>query len=573
MIPALGIVAKTTVLLIAAAAITALLYRASASMRHTLWLVAIICTLVVPIASITLPSIELPVLPAIPAVASASVTIVTTSVPDVLATASSGAHANATVVALSVWLIGAAFGLARLLLGGRAIRRFNRQARPATGVLWPESNGVRIRLSHAEVPAMTWGIFRYTILLPASAAQWPYARKRAVIAHELSHVERNDGVTQLLVQFALSIYWFNPLMWYAEHRARGERERACDDAVLRAGTAPEEYAQHLLEIARGLRPRANVHFAALSMAHTSQLETRIRSILKSGARRMKLSRTSAICLLAVTIGASVLLSALTLTTMFPGPPILMARPLSAPPPAKPPAPPQRTRIAGGNNASTITPPRVLSVTAPIYTDEALAARIEGTVTLEASVDANGKASVLRIAKGLGYGLDERAIGAVIDWKFAPALRDGLPATAVTEVDVDFRLPQETPVRLGRGGINVRPPTVISRVEPKYTDQAREAHLSGTVVLFAIVRADGSVDIIHVVQSLGLGLDESAIDALKQWKFRPGMRDDRPVDVGLNIEVNFVADRSDIRDLLPPYWFARPREFTLSIGVPGAAPAQ
>jgi TonB family protein len=138
------------------------------------------------------------------------------------------------------------------------------------------------------------------------------------------------------------------------------------------------------------------------------------------------------------------------------------------------------------------------------------------------------------------------------------------------VDVDFKLPPEPPFRLVRG-TNVRPPSVISRVEPKYTDQAREAHLSGTVVLEAIVGADGSVDIVRVVQSIGLGLDQSAIDALKQWKFRPGLRDDKPVDVALNIEVNFVVNRSDTRNLERPP--GQPREFTLSIIVPGAAPQQ
>jgi TonB family protein len=416
---------------------------------------------------------------------------------------------------------------------------------------------------------MTWGIFRYTILLPASAEKWPYARKCTVIAHERSHAAQNDGVTQLLIEFAWSIYWFNPLMWYAAHRTRIERERACDDSVLRTGIAPEEYAQHLLEIARELRPRADVRCAAVSMAHTSQLERRIRSILKSGVRRMKFSSVSAICLLAVTTGATVLLSALTLTGVLPGPPVLIATPLWAPPLAKASAPPQRTRIAGGNT-TTITPPHVVSATAPIYTDEASAARIEGTVTLEVSVDANGKAIVRRIVKGLGYGLDERAIGAVIDWKFAPALRNGLPTTAVTEVDVDFKLPPEAPFRLSRA-TNVRPPTVISRVEPKYTDEAREAHLSGTVVLEAIVRTDGSVDVVRVVRSLGMGLDESAIDALKQWKFRPGMKNDKPVDVALNIEVNFALDRSGTRNFGPPP--GQRLEFALSVNVPGMAPQQ
>jgi hypothetical protein len=112
--------------------------------------------------------------------------------------------------------------------------------------------------------------------------------------------------------------------------------------------------------------------------------------------------------------------------LMPGPPILIARPLSAPPEEISPAPPQRTRFRGGNNASTIAPPQVLSATAPIYTDEAVTARIEGTVTLEASVDANGKATVLRIVKGLGYGLDERAIGAVIGSLRRPSGTDCRP---------------------------------------------------------------------------------------------------------------------------------------------------
>jgi len=55
---------------------------------------------------------------------------------------------------------------------------------------------------------------------------------------------------------------------------------------------------------------------------------------------------------------------------------------------------------------------------------------------------------------------------------------------------------------------------------------------------AIVRKDGTIEILKVVRGLGLGLDENAIQALKQWKFRPGMKNGVAVDVALNIEVNF-----------------------------------
>ena len=92
-----------------------------------------------------------------------------------------------------------------------------------------------------------------------------------------------------------------------------------------------------------------------------------------------------------------------------------------------------------------------------------------------------------------------------------------------------------PFHVGGG---VTPPTVLQRVEPQYSEEARKARYQGTVVLEAIVRRDGTVDIQRIVRSLGFGLDENAIQALKQWRFRPGMRNGVPVDVSLNIEVNF-----------------------------------
>jgi len=90
----------------------------------------------------------------------------------------------------------------------------------------------------------------------------------------------------------------------------------------------------------------------------------------------------------------------------------------------------------------------------------------------------------------------------------------------------------------RVGGGVSAPTIVSRVEPQYSEEARKARYQGTVVLEAIVRRDGTVDIVRVVRSLGFGLDENAIRALKQWRFRPGMMNGQPVDISLNIEVNF-----------------------------------
>ena len=92
--------------------------------------------------------------------------------------------------------------------------------------------------------------------------------------------------------------------------------------------------------------------------------------------------------------------------------------------------------------------------------------------------------------------------------------------------------------LYRVGGGVSAPRPLYDPEPEYSEEARKARYQGTVVLEAIVRRDGTVDIQRIVRSLGFGLDENAIQALKQWRFRPGMRNGVPVDVSLNIEVNF-----------------------------------
>jgi protein TonB len=80
--------------------------------------------------------------------------------------------------------------------------------------------------------------------------------------------------------------------------------------------------------------------------------------------------------------------------------------------------------------------------------------------------------------------------------------------------------------------------LISRVEPQYTDQARQAQLQGMVRVQAIVRKDGSVDSVQVIQGLGMGLDEAAVAAVRQWRFRPATREGEVVDYPITLSVNF-----------------------------------
>jgi periplasmic protein TonB len=87
-----------------------------------------------------------------------------------------------------------------------------------------------------------------------------------------------------------------------------------------------------------------------------------------------------------------------------------------------------------------------------------------------------------------------------------------------------------------GGISA--PKALDTPDPQYTEEARNAKTQGTCVLWMIVDAQGHPKDIKVIRGLGYGLDARAIEAVKQWRFQPAMRDGQPVNVQINVEVAF-----------------------------------
>jgi len=90
----------------------------------------------------------------------------------------------------------------------------------------------------------------------------------------------------------------------------------------------------------------------------------------------------------------------------------------------------------------------------------------------------------------------------------------------------------------RVGGGVSAPVLLSKTEPEYSEEARKAKHQGTVMLYVQIDPSGHATNIKVVKSLGLGLDEKAIEAVQKWKFAPGKKDGKPVTVEATIEVNF-----------------------------------
>ncbi len=87
-----------------------------------------------------------------------------------------------------------------------------------------------------------------------------------------------------------------------------------------------------------------------------------------------------------------------------------------------------------------------------------------------------------------------------------------------------------------GGIST--PKIIYSVEPEFSDEARRAKYQGVVVISLIVDAQGNPQHVRVVRQLGMGLDEKAVEAVKQYKFKPALMQGKPVPVEINIEINF-----------------------------------
>jgi periplasmic protein TonB len=103
---------------------------------------------------------------------------------------------------------------------------------------------------------------------------------------------------------------------------------------------------------------------------------------------------------------------------------------------------------------------------------------------------------------------------------------------------------QDPPAVYKTGEGVTAPIVVRDVKPHYTAQAMKERIEGVVVLSAVVLEDGTVGDVQVTRSLDdkYGLDEEAVNALKQWTFRPGTKDGKPVRVQVTVEMAFTLKK-------------------------------
>jgi TonB family protein len=114
----------------------------------------------------------------------------------------------------------------------------------------------------------------------------------------------------------------------------------------------------------------------------------------------------------------------------------------------------------------------------------------------------------------------------------------------------------------RAGNGVSQPSLVSKVEPDYSETARKMRAEGVVVLQMVVQQDGTPRNLRVMRSLNYGLDQKAIEAVQKWRFNPGMKDGNAVAVAATVEVNFRLLKGGPLD----FWYSGPMAFALETGV-------
>ncbi|MBN2163702.1 MAG: M56 family metallopeptidase [Pontiellaceae bacterium] len=348
-----GIELKCSLLLVCAGLVVLLFRRLSASQRHLVWMLALLGTLLVPVAYVAMPQWKLAVVPreTIP-VPLRSVPTVRVSVSPVLAghsaLESTGAEVgpvaeadaesfpvpvevlpaelpsvpiNGYQIAWMVWISGVLLVLLPLPIGYVAALRIARKASPPTGAWLATYDRLKQKLAlrrcvvvlerdGGQMP-MAFGIFRPVIIVPSVGRNWPEEERESVLAHELAHVKRHDCLIHLLCSFATALHWFNPLYVVAMRRMRLEREHACDDYVLGSGAEATAYADQLLMIARTQPCRVPLYGAAITMARRNVLEGRLLAILDGQRNRKALGVGVVVATVVLFMGVAAPLAAVT----------------------------------------------------------------------------------------------------------------------------------------------------------------------------------------------------------------------------------------------------------------------
>ncbi len=502
---------KATLILAMAGAASAFTRRSSAAVRHLIWLAAVVTLLMLPAAANLAPAWR----PALPSPLRA---LPETSwiVIDVVA----GKGGSRVDWPRLVWLLWASGALA---LAARAVLSQARAARlAARAPAFPGHADVRIS-DDISIP-MVVGLFDPVVLLPSSARNWTAERMRLVLGHEFAHVVRRDTLGCALAELACALYWPHPLVWLAAARLRQECEQACDDAVLERGEKASLYAEHLVDLVRGLTRREPQFEGGIAMARVTDLEHRLKAMLNSNRSRRAAGPGLAA---AATLAA-----------------VAVLLPLSA---FKAPAQTGATIYGVVRDASGATVPKArvtllfpgsdrqeFSTTNDVgefsfkplpYGLYDIKVAKSGFALLQVQGITAGPAAEARLELVLNVGQVSETVN--VAGERPSAVRTG---TA---------LPTGPPTRIRVGG-NVQATKLDYQVRPIYPPDCKAEGVQGSVLLRAVIGKDGSLINVELVNQLvDRRLVNAALDAVRLWRYKPTLLNGMPVEVVTMVTVNFT----------------------------------
>ena len=454
---------------------------------------------------------------------------------------------------LIVWFAGFVVALAPTIAGVFTVGRIRRNAKAFASPEWPRlleelSVSATVRkvpgLRHSEKlqAPITAGILRPQILLPAAAEEWPAYRRRAVLLHELAHIRRRDVAAQFFVQTISALWWFQPLIWVLRRGIRQDSELACDSEVMAAGMRPSVYADVLLATAKDMGRSAHTVGAAIGMARPGDLESRLNTILNPPA--IARSSRRAVVAMAALIGIAGVASATSfhLHQDFEGGLAM-----------------KRTVMAGllasvGLSAATvsgtltdITGGAIPNAKIVLYSPDTgmkqeAVSGADGKFTLD---NAPAGDAILRIEKP-GFSSVFREFNLNTDTNIQRDLTmqvgpiqqamtvtgQGTPRHEVTRLSPD---------RLRIGG-SVEESHIIAKKMPAYPAAAKAAGIQGKVLLEAMISKEGVPQELRVLSSPSDDLSESALEAVRQWRYSPTLLNGNPVEVLTDIVINYTLSQ-------------------------------
>lgn len=510
------------------------LRRLTAAQRHLLLVSAFAVVALVPVVAPVLPAAS----PAVGRIRQTVVLWVTADGPDGAAKAKAAGEEpsqfllpEARTAIVWIWSAGAGLLLLRIVAGLTQRHRLETSSAPwAEQRIWELAAGsavaqrVRVRESARIGVPETRGAIRPLILLPVAAREWDSERLEFVLTHELIHILRHDWLFGLMAEVVTALHWYNPLAWRALHTLRQERELACDDEVLSRGIDGVDYAGHLVEIAAG--PGCRTEAGAVAMAHVSNLETRVRLILRPDIKRGGVTMTGKVMAAGVAAVMVILLSGMQ-------------------------APAQGNAALSGtvqDPSGAYVPGAVVVVKNAVDRNKREIARTDDAGNYRFSALPPGKYEIevskpgfklyLHTAVDLAAGSAQQLavtldVGRIAETMTVTGTRTGAAVAASTPPTPGG------PKRIRVGG-NMQAAKLVKQIRPSYPEHMKTQGIEGTVLLEAVISREGKVINVQPANSLvHPDLVASAIEAVKQWEYEPTHLNGVPVEIQTSVQINYT----------------------------------